>query len=146
MRFRQTHRLLLGAGIAGLLAACSDNSNSPSPSSVPPSFKETDLIADAAGHGSAQVDAHLVNPWGVAINPTNGAIWVANNHTGTSTIYQPDGTIVSLVVDIPTATAATGGEPTGVVYNATTGFVIPGSDAATFIFASEDGTISAWSA
>src|SRR5262249_59067481 len=98
MRFRQSQRLLLGAGLVACFAACDNNNeNTPTPNVQPPSFKETDLVADAAGHGSAQVDAHLVNPWGVAINPTNGAIWVANNHTATSTVYPPDGTIIPLV-------------------------------------------------
>jgi len=35
--------------------------------------------------------------------------------------------------------------PTGVVFNGTTGFAIPGHGTARFIFSSEDGLISAWS-
>ncbi len=31
-------------------------------------------------------DPHLKNPWGIAFNPF-GFDWVANNHTGTSTLY-----------------------------------------------------------
>jgi len=42
-----------------------------------------------------------------------------------------------LVVTVP-------GAPTGVVFNGTSNFVIPGIGPARFIFASEDGTISAW--
>jgi len=42
--------------------------------------------------------------------------------------------------------AATGGAPTGIVYNPTTDFVIPGAEKAPFIFAGEDRVISAWNA
>ena len=127
----------------GALAAagCSDdNSTNNNP---PLTFRETPLVADATG-GAPTVDAHLLNPWGIAINQSNGFIWVANNHSGTSTVYQPDGTIVSLVVDIPSATSPTGGEPTGLIFNSTIDFVIPGSGSAVFLFAGEDGVISGW--
>ena len=139
-----THlRLPLGlALLAGFAAtACSDDSNEPNTTT---GFQETPLIADASGLGAPQVDPNLVNPWGVAVNASTGFLWVANNHTGTSTVYQPGGTIVSLVVTIPSPTAATGGAPTGIVFNTTTDFVIPSFGAATFLFAGEDGVISAW--
>jgi uncharacterized protein (TIGR03118 family) len=129
----------LGALATG---ACSDKDST---SNNPPlTFLSTALVADATGLGASTVDANLKNPWGIAINPTNGFVWVANNHTGTSTVYEPGGAIVSLVVDIPSPSAATGGEPTGIVFNSTSDFVIPGSGAAAFLFAGEDGVISGW--
>ena len=100
-------------------------------------------------------DPNLKNGWGIAFSPstsptTGSPAWVANNHTGTSTLYNGDGTIVPLVVTIPAPGAASGGAPTGIVANtgAATDFVfIQGgsSGRATFIFATEDGTIVAWS-
>jgi uncharacterized protein (TIGR03118 family) len=130
------------AVLAGFATACSDDDNT-GPNTTA-GFQETPLVADASGLGASRVDPNLKNPWGIAINPTNGFVWVANNHSGTSTVYEPGGAIVSLVVTIPSPTATTGGAPTGIAFNSTSDFVIPGSGAATFLFAGEDGVISAW--
>jgi uncharacterized protein (TIGR03118 family) len=90
----------------------------------------------------------LVNAWGVAFNPT-GAVWVANNHSGTSTLYDGDGNIIPLVVQIPgPITSADPGAPAGIVFNASTNFKVTkgnASEASPFIFATEQGTIAAWS-
>ena len=93
------------------------------------------------------VDANLVNAWGIAFNPT-GPVWVANNGTGTSTIYDGSGKAVPLVVKIPTPTATHGGNPTGMVYNGSSDFVVSEgtkSGPARFIFATEGGVIAGWS-
>src|ERR1043166_3292902 len=48
-------------------------------------------------HGVAQhTDSNLVNPWGLAAGAT-GTIWVSDNGTGVSTLYNQDGTVVPLV-------------------------------------------------
>lgn len=87
--------------------------------------------------GAAHTDTNLVNGWGIARSATS-PWWVSDNGTGRSTIYNGNtGTPAALVVTVP-------GAPTGVVYNGTSSFVIPGIGPAHFIFASEDGTISAW--
>ena len=64
------------------------------------------LVSDGTVAGTT-TDTNLKNGWGIVFspstNPSNGSpAWVANNHTGTSTVYNGDGTIVSLVVTIPT--------------------------------------------
>ena len=108
---------------------------------------QTNLVSDLSTVGAAHVDSHLVNPWGLARGPTS-PWWVADNGTGLSTLYDSSGNPQSLVVTIPppsttpTATAA----PTGIVFNGTSDFVVGhGNNApALFIFATEDGTISAW--
>ena len=128
--------------VAAVLVGCDDELTQPN--IQPQLFDENKLVADESGKAAA-TDGNLKNPWGIAINPANGYLWVANNHTGTSTIYGQDGAIQSLVVNLPSATAATGGKPTGVTYNATNGFNIAGTGPAAFIFADEDGLISAWS-
>src|SRR5213076_2086738 len=51
---------------------------------------------------AAHTDPNLVNPWGMAAS-SGGTIWVSNNGTGTSTLYQQDGTANPLVVTIPTS-------------------------------------------
>jgi uncharacterized protein (TIGR03118 family) len=95
----------------------------------------------AAGDAAAPpfVDPNLVNPWGLAFNPT-GPIWVADNGTGVSTVYAPSGVPQPLIVSIPTADGGTPpAAPTGLVFNPTTSFM--GDH---FIFDSEDGTIVGW--
>ncbi len=98
--------------------------------------------------GVAQhVDPNLVNPWGMAAGST-GIIWVSDNGTGVSTLYNQDGTAVPLVVEIPTSAQNTdGANPTGIVFNNTQFFQVTrnGTSApAIFIFVSEDGSISGW--
>ena len=95
-------------------------------------YSQTNLVSDVPGLAKV-LDANLVNPWGIAYGGT-GPLWVANNHTGTATLYDGNtGAAQGLVVTIP------GGAPTGEVYNAGSGF---NSDR--FIFAGEDGTIAGW--
>ena len=102
--------------------------------------------SDIAGV-AAHTDADLVNPWGMAVS-SGGTIWVSNNGTGTSTLYRQDGTKNPLVVTIPTSRHnKDGGNPTGIVVNSTSFFVVTKngvSGPARFIFASEDGSISGW--
>ena len=74
-------------------------------------------------------------------------MWVANNGTATSTLYDGAGNVQSLVVQIPTPTADGGGNPTGIVFNASTGFAVTSagvSGASRFIFVTEDGVIAGW--
>ena len=143
---RHIGRILAAMGIASLLVACdSDNDeiiNQPPPLSR---YAVTNLVADLNGAGATTIDPNLVNPWGVAFGPT-GTLWVANEGTGTSTLYDVNGVAQSLVVTIPSAISATGGKPTGTVFNPTADFVIPGGGKANFLFAGMDGTIAAWSA
>ena len=130
------------AGLTSMLAACSDNTMT---SVAAREFLETRLVADTAGLGAASVDTSLKNPWGMAFGPT-GVLWVSDNHAGASTLYDTTGAKRALVVAIPSSGSATGGAPGGIVYNPTSDFVIPGSTKALFIFAGEDGVISAWNA
>src|SRR5215471_3475249 len=90
-------------------------------------------------------DSHLKNAWGTAYLP-GGPFWISDEDTGVSTLYDANGTIVSLVVTVPPATSGTG-TPTGIVGNSTSGFVVThngNSGPAAFIFDSLDGTISGW--
>jgi len=110
-------------------------------------YSLTNLQSDIPGL-AAHVDPNLVNPWGMAANSSGSVIWVSDNGTGVSTLYQQDGTALSLIVTIPTsARNKDGGNPTGVVFNSTTSFnvTLNGNSApARFIFVSEDGSISGW--
>ena len=87
--------------------------------------------------GAANQDPNLLNAWGVAFNSKGGA-WISDNHSGKTTVYDATGKL-ELTVDLPGAGGAASA-PTGQVLNEdTTAF---GGDL--FMFASEDGTISAW--
>ncbi|MBS1911253.1 MAG: TIGR03118 family protein [Bacteroidetes bacterium] len=133
--------ILTAVGLALAVAACKDNTTSPPLNTS--TYTESKLVADDQGAGAAIVDVNLVNPWGLAFGAT-GTLWVSNNHSGTSTLYDATGAKLQTVVNIPSKTAPTGGSPTGVIYNSTADFVIPEASAARFIYAGEDGTISAW--
>jgi uncharacterized protein (TIGR03118 family) len=126
----------------------------------------TNLVSDIAKLGGKIIDPNLKNAWGVTFTPSASPFWISDNASGLSTLYDGDGTIVSLVVTIPCppnppgagqgsscppSPPPTNAAPTGMVWNPTTslttGFLVPGTNpsvAATFIWATEDGTISAW--
>jgi uncharacterized protein (TIGR03118 family) len=128
----------------------------------------TNLTSDIPGT-APNTDGVLQNAWGVAFTPGGSPFWVTDNATGCSTLYDGEGvpqplTPQPLKVKIPlpnndVSTACipvdpnnppspTPAAPTGVVWNPTTGsgaFLVPGTALpALFIFATEDGTISAW--
>src|SRR2546423_1247692 len=84
------------------------------------------LVADIPP--APHLDPHLVNPWGIAFNP-NGFVWVADNGTGFSTLYDgfgvPAPAASPLIVQIPAAPGSTEhGKPTGIVFNGGGGFAV----------------------
>jgi uncharacterized protein (TIGR03118 family) len=107
------------------------------------SFLQTNLVSDIPGL-AAITDPKLKNPWGVSFSATS-PIWVSNQGTSTSDLFTVHGLSVTqnaLEVSIPTTASGPQG-PTGQVNNNTGAFLVNGSSAA-FIFASLNGTISAW--
>jgi uncharacterized protein (TIGR03118 family) len=97
---------------------------------------------------SEHTDANLMNPWGVSFPPT-GPFWISDNRTGLSTLYNGAGRPFPLnspiVVTIPPPRNGTGpAAPTGQVFHAGPGFEVQPGRPASFIFATEDGTISGW--
>jgi uncharacterized protein (TIGR03118 family) len=114
---------------------------------VPTGYVQTNLVSDVPNMAQT-LDPNLKNPWGIS-ETASSAFWVSDNNSGLSTLYNTQGAIQPLMVTIPPAPAgATLGSPTGTVANTTTtGFVVSqaaSSGPATFIFATEDGTISGW--
>jgi uncharacterized protein (TIGR03118 family) len=108
-------------------------------------YQQHNLVSDGSVTAD-NTDANLVNGWGVAFNPF-GVVWVANNGTGTSTLYDGNGKPQALIVQIPTPSTDSGGTPTGIVFNGSSAFTVSKgatSGAARFIFATEDGVIAAW--
>jgi uncharacterized protein (TIGR03118 family) len=119
---------------------------------APNQYTQTNLISDIPGVARI-TDPNLVNPWGQA---TNGGspLWVANNGSDTSTLYT-GGVNGSLPTPAPVAAPLVvnidGGAPDGTIGNSTgstTDFLVhtaTGTAPANFIFASENGDITAWS-
>lgn len=117
------------------------------------SFHQTNLVSDIPGQHAAIVDPDLVNPWGLSSSATS-PIWVSDNGTHVSTLYNGAGAKLGLTVHIPAPTDPSGGPytgtPTGTVFNTssttTTDFPIPvgSTNPSRFLFATEDGTILGW--
>jgi len=132
--------LVLNLGVAGAVRA--------DPEADGIAFTVTNLDSNVAGR-AAFTDPNAQNAWGIAFAP-GSPFWVNDNHAGVSTLYAGDGSIIPLVVTIPPPLGADPGTiaaPTGMVWNPTSGFHVPGTTLpAIFIFDTEDGTISAWNA
>jgi len=112
-------------------------------------YKQTNLISNIAGMAPV-TDPNLKNPWGLTRSSTS-PWWVANNNSGTSTLYTGAGQIVpingtgTVLVPPPRFAPNAQSTPTGVVFNGSpTDFLVAPGVAAHFIFATEDGTISGW--
>jgi uncharacterized protein (TIGR03118 family) len=139
--------------MAAALISCGGGDDMPM-SSTPPqastptlasSFVTRALVADS-GSGAEHTDPKLINAWGIAFNPA-GFVWVANNGSASSTLYDGNGVPQSLVVAIPPGSAGAS-SPTGIVFNSGATFQVTQngvSGGSAFIFASENGTLSGWS-
>jgi uncharacterized protein (TIGR03118 family) len=86
------------------------------------------LVSNVAGM-APHTDPNLVNAWGLTAGPTS-PWWVADNGTNVSTLYRADGSIIPLVVQVPT-------HPTGTVFWAT-------GTRARFVFDTEAGQVRGW--
>ena len=104
------------------------------------SYRVQNLVSDGSVATANPPDPLLVNGWGIAASATS-PWWVSAADSNVSTIYNATGVRSSLVVQVP-------GGPTGIVSYGGNGFVVSGgtaSGAARFMWATEDGTIAAWS-
>jgi len=117
--------LLLACATVAIARAASDNE-----------YRVTVLVSNQTADHAPFTDANLVNAWGIAAS-SSSPWWVSNNGTGTSTIYRGDGSTGRPTVTVP-------GAPTGIVAYGGTAFLLSPNRPARFIWASEDGTISAW--
>src|SRR5262249_35210239 len=121
--------LVCAIGVLGSLAAA------PTGARATTRFVVTNLGTDDQTANPAKItDTELVNAWGVSYGGS-GPFWVSDNKTGKSTIYAVDPTTnatskLGLTVAIPGDGSVTGQAS------------MFGND--TFVFASEDGTVSGW--
>lgn len=108
-------------------------------------YNQTNLVSSASGMARV-TDGSLVDPWGMN-RASNNALWVSDNDTGVSTLYDGAGDKNPLVVTIPPVDSKISpkGAPTGVIANSNPGeFIITSGQPADFIFATLDGGIAAW--
>lgn len=126
-------------------------------------YTATNLIANDPSYNPQILDPNFGDSWGIAIRPAGagGHFWITNKDTGVSSEYVGDVNGVPLhqdaltTVTIPPPGGSPAGavsQPTGVVFNQTSDFHITQTSAtgsfnapATFLFATNDGTIAAWS-
>jgi len=104
------------------------------------SYRVQNLVSDGFVTTAQPPDPLLVNGWGIAASATS-PWWVSAADSNSSLIYNATGVRTPLVVQVA-------GGPTGIVSSSGTGFVVTGGAAsgpARFMWAAEDGTISAWS-
>lgn len=107
-------------------------------------YMQTNLVSNLSGMAPV-TDPNLINPWGLA-RSSGGPWWVSDNNSGLSTLYSGAGSILPLVVTVPTASpnSTQPGSPTGIVFNGSMDFALSSGNPAIFLFATEDGTISGW--
>lgn len=109
-------------------------------------YVQHNLVSDVAGRADV-TDPNLVDPWGIS-ETASSPFWVSDHNTGFATLYNGSGAITAVVVKILAGSATTTavGTPTGQVAGNGANWVLPAPDSkvASFIFATEDGTIAAW--
>ncbi|HEY6954647.1 MAG TPA: TIGR03118 family protein, partial [Flavisolibacter sp.] len=105
-------------------------------------FTQTNLVSDVTGW-APHIDPTLVNAWGLAWSPS-GIAWIGSQGGHVSNVYNNAGTTVLGPVNIPSPGGTTGGNPTGVVFNPSSGFLLSTGGPARFIFVGVDGVVSAW--
>ena len=103
-------------------------------------FTVTNLVTDNQGVNAAQIaDPKLINAWGIS-HSAGSPFWVSDNGTGFATLYNVNPatnvtTKQGLEVSIPGAGNVTGQAFANIAGN---------FNSDTFLFVSEDGTVSGW--
>jgi uncharacterized protein (TIGR03118 family) len=136
-KFNTSNSLL----IAGLLALAATSGASPA-ATLNVGYVQSNLVSDLAGVARHQ-DARALNSWGIVAGPSS--VWVNHNHASVLVAYNASGAAHPFAVNIPGPTG--GGAPTGLEFNRTLSFNVTNGmkhAPATFLIATEDGTIVAW--
>src|ERR1043166_5509781 len=102
------------------------------------------LVTDDQLANPAQItDPNLKNAWGMSYTLTGSPIWVSDNATHVSTLYNVNPvTNVTVKNNAITETIPGDGSVTGQVFNSVAGNFVANGTSHNFLFVSEDGTIS----
>jgi uncharacterized protein (TIGR03118 family) len=133
-----------------MLAPFQSDPTSAADAAVSEEYRQTNLVSDIPGVATA-FDPHLVNPWGVSFR-MGSPFWVSNQGDNSTTLYSvtdsidisPPPAVPVFTVNIP---PPGGPGPTGQVSNTNPlafHLTVGDGNAASFIFADLNGTISAW--
>jgi len=106
-------------------------------------FQQINLVDNNGKYHALRSDPTLLNAWGLVFTP-NGIAWVNSQAGHVSEVWDNMGNILRPAVNIPSPGGPTGGNPTGIIFNSTTDFMLPDTAAAAFIFVGVDGILSAW--
>jgi uncharacterized protein (TIGR03118 family) len=111
-------------------------------------YNQVNLVSNNDEYNAAHIDAHLLNAWGLSFS-SGGIAWISSNGGHVSTVYDKDGNMLAArpEVAIPSATATTGGMPTGTVVNGDTSsadFHLSNGTPGRFFFVGLDGVLSGW--
>ena len=104
-------------------------------------YTRTDLTSNVSG-AAPNFDANLVNGWGLS-RGTTSPWWVSDTGKGVSTLYNALGSPIPLVVTTPGPNGGPG-NPTGTVFNYTTGFEAAPGVKSIFLWVTIQGTIDGW--
>lgn len=129
----QRHTLAFGTRLALLLVVGS--------SMALAQYQLTNRVSNQVGQ-ARNTDPLIVNAWGIAYGP-GGPLWISDNGSGWSTLYNAKGVAKNLKVEIPSESGGGVGSPTGIVFNGSQDFQVQGWSSI-FIFATLDGTVSGW--
>jgi uncharacterized protein (TIGR03118 family) len=112
-------------------------------------YIQHNLVSDQPGVADA-TDPNLVNAWDIATSATS-PFWLSANGTGTAPVYSTASATATITVStthpsIPPGKSSTNktGPVTGQIANGTAVFLLPNGTKASFLFCTEDGTISGW--
>jgi uncharacterized protein (TIGR03118 family) len=141
------HRYTLRATLVAAVVSLALVAAAPLPGAPPDgTYAVTPLVSDVPG-AATFTDGNLVNAWGLARSATS-PWWVADNETSKTTVYNASGALQSIGGN---AFQGVPGNPTGAVFSGISGQFQVGTTASpttlgtsSFIFDSEDGSISAW--
>lgn len=109
-------------------------------------FTQVNLVGNNDEYHPAHIDTNLINAWGIAFSG-GGVAWVTSQGGHVSAVYDREGNTVRAAVAIPSPGGATGGNPTGQVFNMDTSaadFLLSNNASGRFFFVGVDGILSGW--
>ena len=82
----------------------------------PKNFEQVNLVANNDEYHAPNIDPLLVNAWGLAWVPS-GIAWVNSEDGHVSALYNGEGVLRRIPVNIPGPGGPATGNPTGIVFN-----------------------------